>query len=304
MTPAAIASAPARDNGSTRKRMIPVTLKGPARASWTGILKLGLVTIPVKAYPMIGAKDEVELHQLHAGCGQRIRLPRHCPVHGPVDAKDIVKGFEHRPDQHVILDSTDLEKVRPTDDRVAHLDHFLPGGAIDPALFAGKALVLLPDGLMAHRPYAVLAEVLHAGGKWALGRAALAGRRSGIAVRPVGHGLALDVLHDPTRRCDLAAAGLTAVEVGAEELGLARRLVEAHDGEVCWSDYRDDSAERLAALIEAKLQGRELPARRPEGTPVLPLAEALTRSLALRRKPPKGLKSRTTRHARTQPSGK
>src|SRR5882724_1300816 len=54
------------------------------RANWSGLLKVSLVAVPVKAYPAAISSQETHFNQLHAGCGQRIRYEKHCPLHGKV----------------------------------------------------------------------------------------------------------------------------------------------------------------------------------------------------------------------------
>ena len=49
---------------------------------------------------------------------------------------------------------------------------------------------------------------------------------------------------------------------------------------IAWSDYRDDTAEQLRTLIQAKLEGRSLAAPVPEEVPILQLVDALKRSVA------------------------
>src|SRR5262249_55124144 len=65
----------------------------PGRPSWSGLLQLSLVGIPLKAYPAVRSRTVPSCHQLHQGCGQRIRYAKHCPVHGDVDAAAIVRGY-------------------------------------------------------------------------------------------------------------------------------------------------------------------------------------------------------------------
>jgi DNA end-binding protein Ku len=228
---------------------------------------------------MVAAPQEIELHQLHVACGQRIRLQRYCPSHGPVEGVEVVKGYEHAPGQYVVLDPPDLEQLRPAADKAVSLEHFLEAGQIDPALFAGRSFHLVPDGAAAQRPYAVLAEALRRRRKWAVGRAALSGRRHPVVVRRAGPSLALDVLHDPTRLQGGGKANSAAVSVAREEVALAGLLLDAAAGEVPWSDYREDAAARFAAFIEARLQGRNLPTPPPEDVTVLPLLDALKQSL-------------------------
>jgi hypothetical protein len=62
------------DSAALPPRDGPAAAAAPrGRASWSGLLRLSLVTVPVKAYPAISITPEYRCHQLHAGCGQRIR---------------------------------------------------------------------------------------------------------------------------------------------------------------------------------------------------------------------------------------
>ena len=68
------------------------------RSSWSGLLRISLVAIPVKAYPAVSSTASApRFHFLHAGCGQRIGYQKHCPRHGPVPAEAIERGYEYAP---------------------------------------------------------------------------------------------------------------------------------------------------------------------------------------------------------------
>ena len=59
---------------------------GRGRPSWSGLIQLGLLAIPVQAYPATASAPDLPCHQLHAGCGRRIRYTKQCPEHGPLEA--------------------------------------------------------------------------------------------------------------------------------------------------------------------------------------------------------------------------
>src|SRR5262245_6382432 len=96
-----------------------------SRACWSGLLRLSLVGIPVKAYAATVTTNESHFHQLHADCGERIRHLKQCPIHSPVDAGAIRKGYEYAPGQHLVLDEEQLDQLRPAKDRALSLEHFL-----------------------------------------------------------------------------------------------------------------------------------------------------------------------------------
>jgi DNA end-binding protein Ku len=247
------------------------------RPSWSGLLQLSLVGIPLKAYPAVCANDGPSFHQLHADCGQRIRHAKHCPVHGPVDAAAVDRAYEYGPGRHVVVEPEEL--LRPAPDRALRLERFLEPARLDPLLFAGRALYLVPDGRAAEPAYAVLRAVMAERGRWALGRVVLGGHRQLVLVRPSGAMLLLHVLHYPeqVRACPRAAGPRP--NGSSEEMHLAGVLIDAASGAVDWPSYRDETAQELRGLVEAKLQGQPAAAVERENR-VLPLLEALRQSVA------------------------
>jgi non-homologous end joining protein Ku len=65
----------------------------------------------------------------------------------------------------------------------------------------------------------------------------------------------------------------------SEELRLAGLLIEAASGVVAWGSYRDQAAQELKALLEAKLADQPQAATEPARA-ILPLLEALQQSVA------------------------
>lgn len=253
------------------------------RASWSGLLRLSLLTFPVKAYPVAVSSQEIHLNQLHADCGQRIRYEKHCPVHGQVDAGAIARGYEYAPGQYVTLDDAELDRLRPAKDKALTLEQCVGPGQVDPISYSGRSLYLLPDGAAAHRAYALLAQAMQEHGKWALGRVVLSGHRHLVLVRPTSGVLTLHVFHYPGQLRGSAAlqSELQASPVSEEESKLAGMLLDACTATtVAWSSYQDDTAESLRALVDAKVQGKPLAETPPEEAPVLHLLDALKQSVA------------------------
>src|SRR5258707_14972908 len=82
-----------------------------SRPSWSGLLRLSLVSVPVKAYPAVTSTAASPFHLLHAACGQRIRYANNCPQHGAVDSDAIVRGYEYALDQFVFIEAEELKKI-------------------------------------------------------------------------------------------------------------------------------------------------------------------------------------------------
>jgi DNA end-binding protein Ku len=250
-----------------------------SRPSWSGLLQLSLVNVPVKAFPAVRSREVSHFHQIHADCGQRIRYAKQCPVHGPVDSAAIVKGYEYGRDQHVILDPDELDVLRPAQDRALRLERFVDPAQCDPVLFSGRSLHLLPDGVAAAHAYEVLHESLVRKVRWAIGRLVLGGHRQVALLRPAGTLLLLHVLHYPEAVRAAARPSNGRSGVSAAELQLAGQLIDAASGPADWSAYPDQTAEELRSLVEAKIQGQAPRPAEPQAV-VLPLLKALQQSIA------------------------
>ena len=65
-----------------------------------------------------------------------------------------------------------------------------------------------------------------------------------------------------------------------EELRLAGLVIDAASRPVDWQQYRDDTADKIRSLVEAKIEGRPLQAPPEESFQVLKLLDALQQSVA------------------------
>jgi DNA end-binding protein Ku len=134
----------------------------------------------------------------------------------------------------------------------------------------------------AQHPYSVVAAALQQAGQAPLGRVVLSSQRQLVLVRPAGRLLVLDVLHYPAQLRPAGAwqAELRASTATAQELQLAGQLVQAASGPVDWTQYRDTTAEDLAALVEAKIANRPVATPSHESAAVLQFLDALKQSVA------------------------
>jgi DNA end-binding protein Ku len=199
-------------------------------------------------------------------------------VHGTVDGAAIVRGYEYGPGRHVIAQPDELDALRPVQDKALRLERFLTQDQLNPLLFAGRSLYLVPDGPAAEPGYGVLRLALAQRHRWALGRMVLGGHRQVVLVRPADTTLVLHVLHYPehVRVCPQTVWPMK--QEPEEELRLAGMLIDAADGKVDWTAYPDQTAQELKTLIEAKLAGQPAEAAAPPRT-ILSLLDALMQSV-------------------------
>jgi len=96
------------------------------RAYWKGHLRLSLVTIAVELHAATEATARPELHQIDRKTGKRIRYEKIVPGKGPVDAENIVRGFELGSGKHVILTPEELDKIKLETKHSIDLAQFAP----------------------------------------------------------------------------------------------------------------------------------------------------------------------------------
>src|SRR3978361_1938518 len=130
-----------------------------ARSIWTGAIRFGLVSVPVKLYSAVNRKT-VRFNQLNGPTGVRIQQKRVDPTTGDeVAYEDIVKGFELTPDRSVIIEPGELETLSPKKTKTIDIEDFVALEEIDPIYF-DHTYYLAPDGPAAAKGYALLAAGL------------------------------------------------------------------------------------------------------------------------------------------------
>jgi DNA end-binding protein Ku len=227
-----------------------------SRCSWTGQLALGEVLVSVKAYPAVVPKSNSVLHQIHAGCGQRIEYQKTCPVHGAVPADQIAKSFTLAPNDELVFNAAELEQLQAADDHTLRVEHLLPAPQVHLTLLSGRTLFLVPAHAAAETHYDLLVTVLARGNLWAIGRVVFSGQRQLVAIHVVEDRLLLQVLHWPAsqRACPAFDSRLSAVSkdhVRAVEKSLVplRRAFT-------WSEYVDEYEQAFEQAVRNKLAAR------------------------------------------------
>jgi DNA end-binding protein Ku len=256
-----------------------------ARSSWKGYLKLSLVSVPVKAYTSTASGGgDIQLNQLHADCNSRIQYKKSCPIHGEVKGDQIVSGYEYSKDHYVIIDTSELDKLRTEDDKAIKIDAFVPIDTVDPAYFSGKSYYLVPDGPIGQRPFQVVCQGMIDEKCYGIAQVVFHNREQLVLLRPVGNLLAMSILNFDSQVTKPAAFAdeVPRLEVSDEELDLAKTLIRASKPKKFdLAKYQDVYTQKLTKLIEAKVAGQEIVAAPATEQPhVINLMEALKKSVA------------------------
>ena len=233
------------------------------RSSWAGEIVLGSLRAPVRAFPASVTSSTSLLHQIHAGCGQRIEQRKSCPMHGPLEAAEIDKVYEYAPQQPVILSTQELTQLQAVDDRALRIQHLLPDTQIDLAMLSGRTLCLVPANPIAVTPYALAVQVLSKAGAWGIGTAVFSERRQLVAAHAADERLLVHVLHWPA--C-LRSAPLDDLPKPALDSRAVNRLEQSLANlrkPFSWSDYCDEYETRLLKLVGQKIAAQSPPSKKP-----------------------------------------
>ena len=256
-----------------------------SRTIWKGFIQFSLVSVPVKAYTATasGGGGRVSLNQLHKDCNSRIQYKKTCPVHGEVPGDQIVSGYEFADNQYVVIESDELEKIRSPRERAINIEGFVDEEAVDPAYLSGKTWYLVPDGPIGQKPYGLLRRVMVESKRNAFARVVISGKQQLIMLRPLGSLIAGSMLsYDAeVKSPEEFEKEVVEIEVSPGELQLAKTLTDSLAmREFDLAAYKDDYAEKLGQLIEAKVSGKQVVAPpSEEPAQVINLMEALQKSL-------------------------
>jgi DNA end-binding protein Ku len=254
----------------------------PPRTSWTGSLKLSLITIPVRLYSAVVSTAKVRLNMLHRDCNQRIHYLYDCPVHGTIDKEEVTKGYQYQKDHYVVLDKETLEQVKLETTKVLEIVQFIDEQQLDP-IFLDSPYYLAPDGPVATEAFAVLRASMWDMKRIALGRLTLSGREHMVAISPRQKGLLVYTLHYAKEVREEAPyfEGIDEPQLSTEEIDLARQLIASRTRPFAPEEFHDRYDDALLEVVKAKVAGREPEVVSiEEPGKVVDFMEALKRSLA------------------------
>jgi DNA end-binding protein Ku len=251
------------------------------RASWTGYLRLSLVTIPVRLYNAISSTSKVSLNQLHKECNLRLRQQMVCPEHGKVEKEDIVKGYEFEKDRYVVVDETDLEKIRLETTKTIELIQFVDANELDPIYF-NTPYYVAPDGPVAEEGFRIVREAMRQANKVAIGQVVISSKEQVVALKVQERGLVLNTLHyaEEIRNSSSYFEEIKNGNVDKNQLALAEQLVKSYTAAFDPSKFTDHYQNSLLEVIKGKIAGSEpVVAQRVEAGKVINLMDALKQSL-------------------------
>jgi DNA end-binding protein Ku len=227
------------------------------RSIWKGTVSFGLVSIGVKLFSATEERD-VAFHQVRRSDGSRIRYKRVAEADGQeVPYGEIAKGYELPSGETVVLTDDDFADLPLPTAKTVDVLQFVPTEQIDPIYFA-KSYYLEPER-NATKPYVLLRDALESSGMAGLVKVAIRNREQLATLRVRDGVIVLETMIWPDEVREPSFGFLNDdVDVRPQEKAMAESLVSSMAGEFDPSAYTDDYRAALQAVIDAKVEGREV----------------------------------------------
>ncbi len=246
---------------------------------WTGYLTFGLISMPVRLFS--GARgSRISFHMLHRDDMTRIKQQLYCPNdERVVERSEIVKGYEYRKGEYVIIEPEEIKKIEPKTAKSMEILEFVKDAEVDP-IYYESSYYLMPEEA-GKRPYVLLAKALEDTKTVAIAKLTMHNREYTVILRPYKNGILLHTMYYADEVKRLENFGEDNVDVKEGEIKIAHQLIQALQGKFQPEKFHDTFEDNVKALIKAHLEGKEVTAiPKPKPAPVTDLMAALKQSLA------------------------
>ena len=243
-------------------------------ASRKSVITFGMVAIPIAMHTATQDND-IHFNQLHKEDGSRIRYKKTCAHCGKeIAQEDIVKGYEYDKDKYVVITDEEIEKIKTEKEKSIQILHFAQLNQISPVYY-DKTYQAVPEK-GGEKAFELLRLALFSEQKIAIGKTVLGTRDTLMAIIPREDGILISTMFYADEVKELKTVHKRGLEA---ELNMAKLLINSMDTPRP-SKYKDEYQEKLRALIETKISGKEIVAAEPERPgKVIDLMEALKASV-------------------------
>src|ERR1700744_1557281 len=134
-----------------------------ARPYWSGPIQISLVSFGVSLYVATESKSRINFHQISRSTGERVRHQK--VLESTVDSDEasvvgkdeIVKGYEYRKGQYVIIEPSELDNLKVPSKHTIAISQFVEKTELNPD-FVEKPYFVLPENDSQTEPFNVIRE--------------------------------------------------------------------------------------------------------------------------------------------------
>jgi len=249
------------------------------------MISFGLVNVPVNLYTAV--KPELrEMNYLRKDDLCPISYKKVCRLTGEeVPFKDIVRGYEYRDGDYVVLEDEDFGKADVKKTSAIEVDAFVDEKDVDPKLIE-KPYYMEPQK-KAEKAFALFREAMAVSKKVAIGVFVLRDREHLVMLKPEGRTILLIMLRFAASLRDTSELDLPPkADVPESQMELALDLIKKFGAPFEPEAYKDSYAARLRSIIAAKAKGKTVHVREeeaPHATEVEDIMAKLKESLSATR---------------------
>jgi len=253
------------------------------RSTWKGHIRFSLVTIPIQIYSAVNTKSAIKFKQLHKEDNGAIGYSKVCKsCEEVVPYGDIVKGYEYEPDNFVVLEKSDFDKIKLKSSKAIDIEAFVDISEVHPTRFENFYFIG-PSGEVATKTFNLFTKTLKKSGKAGVGRIILRDKEDVVLLKEHQGGLLMYKLRYPNelRRME-DVPNLKEVEVDQAQLDLAQTLVSSLSKSFSEVAFVDRYKDALMELVQNKVEGKQIVAiseAAEEDTPVVDIMAALKKSI-------------------------
>jgi len=267
-----------------------------ARPYWSGQVQISLVSFGIKLYVATESKSEIRFHQISRSTGERVRHQKvlasaleETPGEAadPVAKDEIVKGYEYRKGEYVIIEPKELAELRVPSKHAIEVVQFIPIDDLAPE-YVEKPYFIVPEDDVQAEAFAVVRAALKKTKKAALGKIAFGGREHVFALTAdeddkLGGMMGYTMRYAEELRNPVDYFGeIKKVAVNEDSLDLAMELIKKKSSKFDPSKFKDGYEAAVKELVEAKISHLPVPhdeVATPGKAQVINLMDALRKSV-------------------------
>jgi DNA end-binding protein Ku len=226
------------------------------RSLWKGAISFGLVNVPVELHSAHKRSSELDLTMLDRRDLSPVGFRRINKATGEeVPWAEVVKGYEYRDGQYVVLGEEDFRRANPEASRTVDIVAFVGLSDIAPQYF--DTPYYLAPGKRGEKAYALLRDTLRKSGKAGIATVVIRTKQYLAALFPQDDVLVLNTLRYADELKKPASLEVPSAKATAKELDMALRLVEDMSDEWRPERFHDTYREDLLKRVEEKVKAGE-----------------------------------------------
>ena len=248
------------------------------RSIWRGAISFGLIHIPVRLYSA-SKNRELKFKLLHKKDLSEIRYARICKADGKeIPWEDIVKGYEYRPGDYVVLTEEDFQKANPKKTKTIEIIDFTGEDQID-SMYYDTPYYLEPEK-GSSKAYNLLREALKRSKKVAVGNYVLRQHEHLGVIKPHGDVLVLNQLRYHSELKSTKGLNIPKeVPLVKNEVDIALKLIEQLTKPFRPGDYSDTYTDEVKKIIVQKSKGKKIKVKKEKKPKVHDIMALLKESL-------------------------